>query len=56
MTRSKTNKKIAGVCGALSIGLDIDVFLIRLLFVFLFFTSFPIVSIYLLSWLLTTSK
>jgi phage shock protein PspC (stress-responsive transcriptional regulator) len=56
MIRSKTEKKIAGICGSLSMSLDIDVLIIRLLFVFLFFTSFPILSIYLLSWLLTKSE
>lgn len=55
--RSKTNRKLGGVCGGLSEYFDTDPLLWRLLFVLLFFIpSVPIFFLYLITTLITKSK
>jgi phage shock protein PspC (stress-responsive transcriptional regulator) len=46
------DKLIAGVCGGLSEYIGMDISLWRILFVFLIFTPVPIITIYLLGWLI----
>jgi len=48
----KKNSNIAGVCAGISEYLNIDVILIRILFLILVFTSFPIIITYILMWIL----
>lgn len=55
MFRSRDNKKIGGVCGGLSEMMDIDVSIVRLIFAFCLFTPFPIITIYLLMWIIVPS-
>jgi len=51
MFRTKSNQ-ISGVCGGLSNYFNIDETIIRIIFIVLVFTPFPIVSTYLLMWML----
>jgi phage shock protein PspC (stress-responsive transcriptional regulator) len=51
MYRPKTGG-LAGVCRAIGDYFDIDITPIRLIFIILIFTPFPIISIYLLMWIL----
>lgn len=52
--RSRTNRKIAGVCGGLAEYLDIDPTIIRLISVFiLIFTGLiPLLIAYLIAWVI----
>lgn len=43
-------KHIGGVCGGLGEFSEIDPTIIRILFVFLIFTPFPIIILYLFCW------
>jgi len=54
LIRSRYDRKIAGVCAGLSGHLDLDVSLIRILWVFLTFASgfFPGVIAYILAWVI----
>ena len=49
---SKKQKKIFGVCGGIGEAFDIDPTLVRLLVIFLCFTTaiFPVVLTYLIAW------
>ena len=52
--RSRTEKKIAGVCGGLAEYLDVDSTLVRLSIVFLALITavFPVVLTYIVAWLI----
>jgi phage shock protein PspC (stress-responsive transcriptional regulator) len=47
----KRNSKIAGVCSGFGKYLNLDETIIRIIFVALIFSPTPIITIYLLSWL-----
>ncbi|MBE2220010.1 MAG: PspC domain-containing protein [Anaerolineae bacterium] len=51
LTRSETDKMVAGVCGGIAAYLDIDSVFIRLAFVLLLFASGIGVAIYLIMWI-----
>ena len=51
LTRSETDKIVAGVCGGIASYLDIDTVFIRLAFVLLFFASGIGLAIYLIMWI-----
>lgn len=53
---STTDKKIGGVCGGLAEYFDIDALLVRLLFVFLFFSLGGGLVLYLLLWILAPKR
>ena len=48
----QSNGTIAGVCKGLSNYFNIDESIIRIIFVVLFFTPFPIIITYLLMWMI----
>lgn len=52
--RSKTQKMIAGVCGGLADFMDVDVNIMRLLFVavFLLTALLPMVIFYIIAWII----
>lgn len=54
--RSKTNRKLSGICGGLSNHFDTDPLLWRLLFVIMFFTAAPMMILYIITTLITESK
>ncbi len=51
LTRSETDKMLAGVCGGLAAYLDVDPVFVRLAFVILFFASGIGFPIYLVLWI-----
>jgi phage shock protein C len=51
LTRSETDKMIAGVCGGIATYLDIDAVFVRLAFVLLAFASGIGVAIYFIMWI-----
>jgi phage shock protein C len=51
MRRSTTNREIGGVCAGMAKELGFETFWIRILFVFLLFTPFPILLVYVLLWI-----
>ena len=53
---STTDKKIGGVCGGLAEYFEVDPLLVRLLFVFLFFSLGGGLVLYLLLWILAPKK
>ncbi len=53
---STTDKKIGGVCGGLAEYFEVDPLLVRLLFVFLFFSFGGGLVLYLLLWILAPKK
>jgi len=53
---STTDKKIGGVCGGLAEYFEIDALLVRLLFVFMFFSLGGGLLLYLLLWILAPKK
>ena len=53
---STTDKKIGGVCGGLAEYFDIDALLVRLLFVFMFFSFGGGLLLYLLLWILAPKR
>ena len=55
---SRTNKKIAGICGGIGETYDIDPTLIRLMLVFLCVATgiFPILITYLVGWVVIPAK
>jgi phage shock protein C len=54
--RTKENKKIFGVCGGLAEYTGTDPIIWRLIFAGLVFTSFPIITLYLVGTLVTSYK
>jgi phage shock protein C len=54
--RSRTNRKLAGVCGGLAQYFNLDATLIRVLFVVLALLGGPGLVIYLLMWILVPEK
>jgi phage shock protein C len=54
--RSRTNRKLAGVCGGLAQYLNADATLIRVLFVVLALLGGPGLVIYLLMWILVPEE
>jgi len=55
--RSKTNRRLSGICGGLAEHFDTDPILWRLLFVALFFIPpMPIFILYIITTLITKSK
>ena len=51
LTRSTTNKTVAGVCAGLAEYFNVDVTLVRLLFVLLVFLPGPSILVYIVLWL-----
>ena len=53
LIRSRTNRMIAGVCGGLAEYFDLDVSIIRILFVVLtiFTAAFPGILVYIIMWI-----
>ena len=45
------NKNIGGVCGGLAKHVDIDETIVRLIFAGLIFTPFPIITFYIICWI-----
>ena len=56
LSRSRTNRKLAGVCGGLAQYSNIDATLIRVLFVVLALLGGPGLVIYLLMWILVPEE
>jgi len=56
LTRSMTDRKIAGVCGGLGEYLDVDPLIFRIIFLFLLFCAGGGFVLYLIMWLLTPDK
>ena len=54
--RSRTNRKLAGVCGGLARYLNADATLIRVLFVVLALLGGPGLVIYLLMWIIVPEE
>ena len=54
--RSRTNRKLAGVCGGLAQYFNIDATLIRVLFVVLALLGGPGIVIYLLMWIIVSEE
>jgi phage shock protein C len=54
--RSRTNRKLAGVCGGLAQYLNADATLIRVLFVVLALLGGPGLVIYLLMWIIVPEE
>ena len=54
--RSRTNRKLAGVCGGLAQNFNIDPTLIRVLFVMLALLGGPGLVIYLLMWIIVPEE
>jgi phage shock protein C len=54
--RSRTNRKLAGVCGGLAQYFNLDATLIRVLFVVLALLGGPGLVIYLLMWILVPEE
>lgn len=52
LTRSRTNRKIAGVCSGYAKYLNVDVTALRIIFVILFLLGLLGFWIYLISWLI----
>lgn len=50
--RSRTERKIAGICGGLAVYFRVDPFLFRLIFVLFFLAGGAALFIYLIMWLL----
>ena len=50
--RSKTDTRIAGVCGGLAERMEIDSTIIRIVFFVSIFTPLPVVLFYLACWLI----
>jgi phage shock protein PspC (stress-responsive transcriptional regulator) len=53
--RSNTDRKIMGICGGLGKLMEVDPLILRLVFVGLVFTPFPIIVLYLITGLITES-
>lgn len=48
----ESNGVFGGVCSGIGKYFDVDTIIIRLIFIILFFTSFPIVIMYFIMWFL----
>lgn len=53
LTRSNTDKMIAGICGGLAQYLGVDPTIVRLVFLLLFFVGGAAIPIYLIMWIIT---
>lgn len=51
LTRTKYDRIFGGVCGGLAEYFDFDVTIIRLIFVLLALSAYPIILIYLIMWI-----
>lgn len=49
--RSRTDKKIAGVCGGLAKYFDVDPVIVRLLWIFLLFFGGAGIILYIIAWI-----
>lgn len=56
LKRINKDSMVAGVCTGLSEHLNISVDLIRILFVVLHFTTFPVFLIYIILWIVLPEK
>lgn len=56
LTRSRTDKKIAGICGGLGEYFDIDPVIFRLIFVFLFLLAGGGLILYLIFWIVVPQE
>ncbi|GET21551.1 MULTISPECIES: PspC domain-containing protein [Prolixibacter] len=58
LIRSRTDRMIAGVCGGLALYFDLDVSLIRILFVILtlFTAGFPGILVYIIMWIVVPEQ
>ena len=58
LIRSRSNRKIAGVCAGFGDYLDLDVALVRILWVFVTFMAgvFPGVIVYVLAWIIVPEE
>jgi phage shock protein PspC (stress-responsive transcriptional regulator) len=58
LTRSRTDRMIAGVCGGLAQYFDLDVSIIRILFVVLtiFTAAFPGILVYIIMWIVVPEQ
>lgn len=58
LTRSRTDRMIAGVCGGLAEYFDLDVSIIRILFVVLtiFTAAFPGILVYIVMWIVVPEQ
>lgn len=56
LTRSRTDKKIAGICGGLGEYFDIDSVIFRLIFVFLFLFAGGGLILYLIFWIVVPQE
>jgi phage shock protein C len=55
--RSRTDRKIAGVCGGIAEYLGVDVIVVRLIFVALLLVGVgPIILLYLIMWLVVPEE
>jgi len=54
--RSKSDRKLAGICGGLAEYYNTDPLLWRLLFIILFFVPIPILVLYIFTTIITESK
>ncbi|GET28130.1 PspC domain-containing protein [Prolixibacter sp. SD074] len=58
LIRSRTDRMIAGVCGGLAEYFDLDVSIIRILFVVLtiFTVAFPGILVYIIMWIVVPEQ
>lgn len=58
LIRSRTDRMIAGVCGGLAEYFDLDVSIIRILFVVLtiFTAAFPGILVYIIMWIVVPEQ
>jgi phage shock protein C len=55
--RSRTDRKIAGVCGGIAAYLDVDTMVVRLIFIALLLVGVgPIILLYLIMWLIVPEE
>lgn len=52
----QSNGVFGGICSGISKYFDIDDIIIRLIFIILFFTSFPIVILYIIMWFIVPKQ
>jgi len=53
---SQNDSVIGGVCGGLSSHLGMDSTVVRLIFILLIFTPFPIFILYLIAWMIAPNE
>lgn len=56
LTRSKTDKKVAGICGGLGEYFDIDPVIFRLIFLFLLLCAGGGLILYLIFWIVVPQE